>query len=248
MKKGFTLIELLFVILIAGTLIALAVPALKNIGKGMQSQNSAIVLRDDIQLARQTAISTGIQTFIMFYPVGFQLPATNYLNLLSNTPLNSYCIVQNGHIGDQPGQHAWHTLSNWKTLGTGYMIHPSKFNGNQLVLSQWQSDYNQAPINPLPSVTIPWPSEIIQMKIVNGIWTDITPYIQFPAIAFDYRGRLISNFDGKNYEHEFIPIVSGDITQNGIVTINSDSTNSAYSVIDIDGLTGFARLEERPTK
>ena len=73
---AFTLIELLVVISIMGLLAALAVPALKNLGKSNIQTSAARQLLDDVGRARQLAISQHTTVYMVFVP-------TNFVNLIN---------------------------------------------------------------------------------------------------------------------------------------------------------------------
>ena len=70
---AFTLIELLVVISIMGIIAALAVPALKNMGKSNIRASASRQLLDDVGRARQLAISDHTTVYMIFVRTNFWL-------------------------------------------------------------------------------------------------------------------------------------------------------------------------------
>src|SRR5580704_4275477 len=68
---AFTLIELLVVISIMGVIAALAVPAMKNLGKANVQASAARQLLDDVGRARQLAISDHTTVYMIFVRTNF---------------------------------------------------------------------------------------------------------------------------------------------------------------------------------
>jgi len=60
--NGFTGIELLVVLAIAAVMITLAMPSMTNLLQGMRTQGEANALAQDINLARSSALQTGLTT------------------------------------------------------------------------------------------------------------------------------------------------------------------------------------------
>src|SRR6266478_1816561 len=101
-RHAFTLVEMLVVISILGLLAALAVPAIKNLGKSNVTVSASRQLLDDVGHARQLAMSQRTTVYMVFVPTNFfgqlllseqQLSATT--NLLDKQ-LTGYTFASNG--------------------------------------------------------------------------------------------------------------------------------------------------------
>ena len=148
--EAFTLLELLVVISIMGLIAALAVPALKNLGKSNLQAGAARQMLDDVGRARQLAVSGHTTVYMIFVPTNFwcgtggnslvpapsngnqwwrglttaqQLVASN----LCDRQLSGYTFVSLRSVGDQPGQGRAHYLDVWKSLPDGTFIAQQKF-------------------------------------------------------------------------------------------------------------------------
>jgi len=258
LRRAFTLIELLVVISIIALLAALAVPAIKNIGAAGTTAGAARQLLDDVGRARQLAISQGTTVYMVFVPTNFwgSLPSSTPVINLVDKQLTGYNFISYGKVGDQPGQHSWHYLTDWQSLPQGTFIAAAKFlpQNKSLSIPQWTTDYSGQIDN--------WRAGQTQ---VYGFATNAMPFptetsgnVLMPSIAFDYQGRLISEVDNNgNYHHAYIPLAQGTVgygynsttksltltpvTATGITeTPPGNSTSISYNIIDIDPQTGRA--------
>jgi type II secretory pathway pseudopilin PulG len=266
------LLELLVVIAIMALIAAMAVPALKALGKSNSQVGAARQLLDDIGRARQLAISRHTTVYMAFVPTNFwcllsdpniYTPATT--NLMDKQ-LTGYTFISFGKVDDQPGQHAWHYLADWQNLPDGTFIAEAKFQYPSRIpnmpIPTWQTDYpgidhwligsGWSQIYGFARYPIPFP-------------TETSPSVMLPCLVFDNTGRLISETsDFVNYHHAYIPLAQGIVsyphdgtTKAPIVPFPSttlanssdvteipagNSASISYNVIDVDPLSGRARL------
>jgi prepilin-type N-terminal cleavage/methylation domain-containing protein len=205
-------------------------------------------------------------------PPGEQRKATNVLQM----QLTGYNYVELRSLGDQPGRPTPHYLGSWKSLPDGAYIAPTKFSAysahysspaitltNFIDLLQTNSDGSPyLATNYIPSFritnSIPFPSEFNLTGRTNNIG-----YITLPYIAFNYLGQLVDANGNLTRTNEFIPLVKGNVLYahdaNGrLITGGTPpappSANekppgnwtNAYNVVEIDWLTGRARLQTPP--
>ena len=242
---------MLVVISILAILAALAVPALKNLGKSNAAMSASRQLLDGVGHARQLAIANHTTVYMVFVPTNFWLPPfssigwTNSLTSaqlsaavnLCDKQLSGYTFVAYGAVGDQPGQHVWHYLGPWQALPEGSFIALQKFAGSNTIAS-----YTIAPFNYLN--TIPFPTE----TAASGV--------SLPCVAFNYLGQLTTDGQNPAGKDEYIPLARGSVIpamdpSSKALQFNSpsvsetppgNSTSSAFNIVDVDPLTGRATL------
>ena len=119
---AFTLVELLAVVGIMGLLAAVAVPALKGLtGSGGRKQALSQVM-GALEIARNTAISTGTNAAVIFPDLSFASQPYRYRSMavISWDTTNS----TNGGPGTNPNV----MLGSWITLPQGIVLHDKQIN------------------------------------------------------------------------------------------------------------------------
>ena len=256
------MIEMLVVIAIIGILAAVALPNVSQWGKGNAMLASTRQMLDDVQRARQYAISQRTTVYMVFCPEGFWddvlrasgpdrfdvLPQTekNKADKLNDKQLNSYNFVTLRSVGEQPGRVSPRYLSSWKTLSEGATIAWWKFNPRSTYLRVTDPTDNTRYFDVKGFATtnnIPFPSSDAALTTA--------PYVTIPYIAFNHLGQTESG------EDEFIPLARGSVsygrdankvaTQSLPTITESPAGNStnAFTIVHIDALTGRARLEKQ---
>ena len=122
LPAAFTLVELLAVIGIMGLLAAVGVPALKGLtGSGGRKQALSQVM-GALEIARNTAISTGTNAAVIFPDLSFASQPYRYRSMavISWDTTNS----TNGGPGTNPNV----MLGSWITLPQGIVLHDKQIN------------------------------------------------------------------------------------------------------------------------
>ena len=168
--------------------------------------------------------------------------------------LTGYAYVSLRSVGDQPGVHAPHYLSPWRTLHDGAYISPAKFIPTSqsalpvMSVTDGTAVYRIYGFNYTTSV--PFPAE------TNRPAAGSRPYVALPYIEFDGTGQLVSG--GPNGQPELIPITEGSVnyarnvnTKNAVRAAAQvmerppGNTTANFSLVSVDRLTGRARVERR---
>ena len=192
----------------------------------------------------------------------YRQTAQTALNNLVNLQLTGYNYVALGKVGDQPGQHSWHYLGGWQSLPNGTFIAAAKFlpenYGSALPIPTWQSDYagqidNWYYTSSLQSQIYGFAQEPLPFP------TEQSPLVYMPCLVFDSTGRLISETPNSiNFHHAYIPLAQGSVSvgmnlnkeptlttvpPNAITEVPPGNSSSiSYNIIDVDPLSGRARL------
>jgi prepilin-type N-terminal cleavage/methylation domain-containing protein len=228
---AFTLVEMLTVIAIIGIIAALAVPVLKNFGKGDVAVSASRQLLDDVGHARQLAMSQRTTVYMVFLPTNYwvytvskpthqlfdvpnypsmtvtqQLVATNLLE----KQLTGYIVMALGAVGDQPGNHQWHYLTSWQSLPNGAYIPMWKFYNAKPPFTFSDPINSGAYFSIYPFAytnTFPFPTESSPAASQFGM--------SLPFIAFNYLGQL-AGYSGQMLTTAGYTNIDQDYTGGGI--------------------------------
>jgi len=267
--SAFTLIELLVVIAILGIMAGLTVPVLKNFAKSDATLGASRQLLDGAARARQLAISQRTTVYMVFMPTNFWAPTWMDANgqnptaawspgltlaqriavtNLCDKQLTGYTFVSLRSVGDQPGQGRARYLDQWQTLPDGTFVAFQKFYTTNTIVDNTVIPPKQYPISIFNYTTnIPFPTA-----------TNAAPSpVSLPFIAFNYLGQLTADGQTVAGADEYIPIAKGSViyaadagtkmyqfnSADILETPPGNSTNSSYTIIHIERLTGRAVLE-----
>jgi hypothetical protein len=249
-------------------LAALATPVLRNFKPNIAA-SATRQLMDDIGRARQLAISQRTTVYMVFVPTNFWSdPAitgtwtaadwTKATNLFDKQ-LIGYNYVTLRSVGDQPGRGTTNYLGSWRTLPDGAFIPWPKF-----------GKYN--PTVPVMNLYSNGPGPLLAMQVYGFQQTTKVPFpgpdtprgtrpkapfASLPYIAFDFLGRLVDDNQIPLGQNVLVPLARGSVgfsrDANTKIALQvppsltetplGNSTNS-YTAINIDWLTGRARVEQ----
>jgi prepilin-type N-terminal cleavage/methylation domain-containing protein len=261
--RAFTLLELMMVIAIIGFIAAMTLPHVSGFNKANTLAAANRQVLDDVAFARQRALANRSTVYMVFNPPEFwtntvyeqssnavtRLGTGNpvpQFNAMLGRQYTSYALIATSTVGDQPGQHFAHYLTDWRTLPQGIYIAPFEFDSNiisihyPLTISTTNTSTgvtNASLVYPLSwSPPLPFPS-------VSSGTSNTLPYI-----AFTPQGGLLEQ------EDQYIVLARGSVfyseNSNGVPvagpvsivgTPPGNETNNP-NLIRIDWLTGRATL------
>jgi hypothetical protein len=235
------------------------VPAIKEFGRSSAERAATRQLLDDVSRARQLAIVNRTTVYMVFLPPNyFLLPSFATLDAqqrqqasrVLDKQLRGYALVTLRGVGDQPGQYQPRFLTDWTELPQGWFFPLSKFGAVGTFVNYTNhlgqvlftvGAFERTLLNTDPR--LPFPS-------ADGL----AGFAGLPYIAFDHQGQLVSKRD------EFIPLARGtvDASRNAtgdldFITLDPQAVQEkppgnsleTYAVVQIDSLTGRARLLQR---
>lgn len=178
-QSAFTLVELLAVVGIMGLLAAVAVPALKGLtGSGGRKQALSQVM-GALEIARNTAISTGTNAAVIFPDLNFASQPYRYRSMAVITwdATNTNSVTTNSMLG------------SWITLPQGIVLHDAQINQlpiltNKTVLRIPPST-NSTPTDNLRAVVFQSDGALEESYYTNTLTLN--------GISF-YEGGVVSNF------------------------------------------------------
>jgi Tfp pilus assembly protein FimT len=127
------------VIGIVGFIAALAMPHVSGFNKANTMAAAQRQLLDDVTRARNRALANRSTVYMVFLPAFWNMLSTiesenqavqitpQITNLLTHQ-YAAYALYSSRTVGDQPGQHFPHYLTEWQTLPSGVYIWPGQFN------------------------------------------------------------------------------------------------------------------------
>lgn len=240
------------VIAIVGFIAALTLPHVHGFGQANSMSAATRQLLDDVALARQRAMVNRSSVYMVFLPPEFWT-----IPQYQNTPLNrqetnllmhqyaAYALISIGSVGDQPGQHFAHYITDWRTLPDGVFIAPFEF-----TLTNNNSSFMYVNTTNTLSGTVN-SSTLYQWKTVNVPFPSIyqANSVPLPCIGFSPQGGLTTPFT-----NQYIALARGSIfyptDTNGVPLLGppnllenpaGNDTNNP-NLIQIDWMTGRPTL------
>ncbi|HUD46252.1 MAG TPA: type II secretion system protein [Candidatus Baltobacteraceae bacterium] len=193
--RAFTLLELLVVLAIIGFVASLTLPHVGGYNRANTVTAATRQLLDDVGRARSRALANRSTVYMVFVPpywnefMNVEQQATEavtpqFTNLLGHQYM-SYALLSARTVGDQPGQHFPHYLTEWQTLPGGVYIWPGQFDAqlppvNIYTTNTLNGTTNWDLVYPLATNQFPFPS------INSGM------VMNLPYIGFTPQGTLVT--------------------------------------------------------
>jgi type II secretory pathway pseudopilin PulG len=246
------------VIGIIGFIAAMTLPHVGGMGQANSMTTATRQMLDDVAFARKRAMVNRSTVYMVFLPPMFwtnygyfnsaNVEAENVLTGRQMTNLmahqySAYALVSLTTVGDQPGQHTPHYITDWRSLPNGVFIAPFEFTmtntfTNLYTTNTLSGNTNVSSIWPWTRVSIPFPSLYPPNMNIN-----------LPCIGFTPQGSLTTQFT-----NQYIALARGSIfyptDTNGIPLLEppmwnenppgNDANNP--NLIQIDWLTARATL------
>lgn len=215
--RAFTLLELMVVVGLIGFLAAMTLPHVGGYNRANSVTAATRQLLDDVARARSRALGTRSVVYMVFVPPYWNVfqsaqqeaaqVTPQFTNLLGHQYM-SYALLSARTVGDQPGQHFPHYLTEWQTLPSGVYFSPAlfAFPAAPVMISTtntFNGSTNVNIITPLATNQFPFPS-------ING-----GTYMNLPYIGFTPQGTLLAN------ANEYIILARGSI-------FYAENTNGVY--------------------
>jgi len=256
---AFTLLELMMVIAIISFLAAMALPHVSGFTKANTLIAANRQLLDDLSYGRQRALVNRSTVYMVFVPPGFWTnalyeqssnnaarlglgnPAAQF-NAMLGRQYTSYALIATSTVGDQPGRHFAHYLTDWRTLPQGVFISAFEFNTNLPAITISTTNTTTGVTNASAVFPFNWSPPVPFPSVSAGTSNSL------PFIGFSPQGSLISQVD------EYIVLQRGSVfyaqNSNGVPVagpvdvVSSPPGNETNNpnLIRIDWLTSRATL------
>ena len=263
--QAFTLLEMMMVIAIIGFIAAMALPHVSGFAKANTLAAANRQILDDLAYARQIALVNRSTVYMVFDPPEFWTntvyeQSSNYavelgarssgvklnpavqFNAMLGRQYTGYALIAMSTVGDQPGQHYAHYITDWRTLPQGVFISPFEFQSNLPPITISTTNTTTGVTNAVAVAPLNWSTPVPFPSLSAGTSNTL------PFIGFSPQGSLVQQ------SNQYIVISRGSIfypqTSNGvpiaaapdaISTPVGNETNNP-NVIQIDWLTSRATL------
>jgi prepilin-type N-terminal cleavage/methylation domain-containing protein len=204
---AFTLLELMVVVAIISFLAAATLPHVAGYNRANTVSVATRQLLDDVGRARSRALANRSTVYMVFVPAYWNIfqsvqqeasqVTPQFTNLLGHQYM-SYALLSARTVGDQPGQHFQHYLTEWQTVPIGVYIWPGQFDTQLPGVNIWTTNTfngsrNWDVVYPFATNQFPFPS------VNSGTWMNL------PYIGFTPQGTLLTP------TNQYIVITRGSI-------------------------------------